>query len=36
MASDRVVMLIDGKCYAEGTYDELKKMTDPKIKEFFE
>lgn len=36
MASDRVVMLIDGKCYAEGTYDELKKMNDPKIKEFFE
>ena len=36
MASDRVVMLIDGKCYAEGTYDELKELRDPKIKEFFE
>lgn len=36
IVSDRVVMLIDGKCYAEGTYDELKKMNDPKIKEFFE
>ncbi len=36
MASDRVIMLIDGKCYAEGTYDELKKISDPKIKEFFE
>ena len=36
MASDRVVMLIDGKCYAEGSYDELKEMNDPKIKEFFE
>ena len=36
MASDRVIMLIDGKCYAGGTYDELKKLTDPKIKEFFE
>ncbi|OQY95561.1 MAG: ABC transporter ATP-binding protein [Sphingobacteriales bacterium UTBCD1] len=35
-ASDRVVMLIDGKCYAEGTYEELINMTDPKIKEFFE
>ena len=36
MASDKVVMLIDGKCYAEGTYDELIKMTDPKISSFFE
>ena len=36
MASDRVIMLIDGKNYAGGTYDELKKLTDPKIKEFFE
>ena len=35
-ASDRVIMLIDGRCYAEGTYEELIKMTDPKIKEFFE
>jgi ABC-type transporter Mla maintaining outer membrane lipid asymmetry ATPase subunit MlaF len=29
-------MLIDGKCYAEGTYDELKKVNDQKVKEFFE
>jgi phospholipid/cholesterol/gamma-HCH transport system ATP-binding protein len=36
MASDRVIMLINGKNYAEGTYDELKKLTDPKVKEFFE
>ena len=36
MASDRVVMLINGKNYAEGKYDELKRLTDLKIKEFFE
>ncbi|MBI5372008.1 MAG: ATP-binding cassette domain-containing protein [Sphingobacteriales bacterium] len=36
MASDRVVMLIDGKCYADGTYDELKRSADPAIKKFFE
>lgn len=36
MASDRVIMLINGRNYAEGTYDELKKINDPKIKEFFE
>jgi phospholipid/cholesterol/gamma-HCH transport system ATP-binding protein len=36
MAADRVAMLIDGKCYAEGTYEELKKSTDPRIREFFE
>lgn len=35
-ASDRVVVLIDGRCYAIGTYDELKQNTDPKVKEFFE
>jgi ABC-type transport system involved in resistance to organic solvents, ATPase component len=36
LASDRVVMLIDGKCYAEGTYDELQRSDDPKVKQFFE
>ncbi len=36
MASDRVIMLITGKCYAEGTYDKLKKENDPLIKQFFE
>jgi phospholipid/cholesterol/gamma-HCH transport system ATP-binding protein len=36
LAADRIIMLIDGRCYAEGTYDELKKSADPKIKEFFE
>lgn len=36
MVSDRVIMLIDGKCYTEGIYDTLKKTEDPKIKEFFD
>jgi phospholipid/cholesterol/gamma-HCH transport system ATP-binding protein len=35
-ASHRVVMLIDGTCYAVGTYEELIKSEDPKIKQFFE
>jgi len=36
ITSNRVIMLIDGKCYAVGTFDELSKSTDPKVKEFFE
>jgi len=36
MASNRVVMLIDGKCYLTGTYEELLRSEDPKVKLFFE
>jgi phospholipid/cholesterol/gamma-HCH transport system ATP-binding protein len=36
MASNRVVMLIDGQCYANGTYEELKQHNNPKVKQFFE
>lgn len=36
MASDRVVVLVDGKCYAMGTYAELQNHTDHKVKHFFE
>lgn len=36
IVADRIVMLIDGKCYATGTYDELSNSTDEKIKQFFE
>lgn len=36
MASDKVVMLIDGSCYAEGTFKELSQSVDPKVKLFFE
>jgi phospholipid/cholesterol/gamma-HCH transport system ATP-binding protein len=34
--ADRIIMLIDGKCYAQGTYYELKLNTDQKVKQFFE
>lgn len=34
--SNRIAMLIDGMCYANGTYEELKKSTDKKILQFFE
>jgi len=34
--ANRVVMLIDGKCYANDTYANLEVSTDPKIKEFFD
>lgn len=34
--SDRVVMLIEGRNYKEGTYNELIQSTDPAIKAFFE
>jgi phospholipid/cholesterol/gamma-HCH transport system ATP-binding protein len=34
--SNRVVMLIDGKCYADGTYENLQGSDDPRIREFFD
>lgn len=36
LAADRVAMLIDGKCYAEGKYDVLRQSTDEKIHPFFQ
>lgn len=36
MVADRIVMLIDGRCYANDTYEELKKSNDKKISQFFE
>ena len=36
MASNRVVILVDGRCYAKGSYEELKQNKDPKVKQFFE
>ncbi len=36
MVADRVLMLIDGRCYAQGSFEELKQIADPKVKEFFE
>lgn len=36
MIANRIIMLIDGKNYASGTFQELEAATDPKIKAFFE
>lgn len=33
--SDRMILLIEGTNYAEGTYEELLKSSDPKIQAFF-
>jgi phospholipid/cholesterol/gamma-HCH transport system ATP-binding protein len=33
--SNRVIILQDGINYAQGTYEELSKSTDPKVKAFF-
>lgn len=36
LAADRIIVLIEGRCYAQGTYDSLKRSDDEKIKQFFE
>jgi phospholipid/cholesterol/gamma-HCH transport system ATP-binding protein len=36
MTGDRIVMLIDGRCYVQGTYRELEQNNDPQVKHFFE
>lgn len=36
IVANRVVMLIDGTCYATGTYQELENSKDPRVKQFFE
>lgn len=36
ITSNRVVMLIDGRCYADNTFSKLKANADPRIREFFE
>lgn len=33
--SNRMIILVDGINYAEGTYEELSKSNDPKVKAFF-
>jgi len=34
--ADRIVILMNGEAYANGTYDELKLLTDPAVKQFFQ
>lgn len=36
ITSNRVIMLIDGKCYADDTFSDLQLLKDPKIREFFQ
>lgn len=36
ITSNRINLLLDGKRYADGTYDELKNSDDPNVKQFFE
>ncbi len=35
MTANRIVVLIEGRCYAEGTFDDLQKSNDKNIKQFF-
>ena len=36
LTADRIIVLKDGVCAAEGTFDELEKSADPWIRSFFE
>lgn len=36
ITSNRIIMLIDGKCYANDTYSNLRRSEDTRIKEFFD
>ena len=36
ITANRIVVLIDGVCHAVGTYEELSKSTDIKVKQFFD
>jgi phospholipid/cholesterol/gamma-HCH transport system ATP-binding protein len=36
LTSDRVALLIEGKCYTSGTFQDLQRSADPKVKPFFD
>jgi phospholipid/cholesterol/gamma-HCH transport system ATP-binding protein len=36
ITSNKIAMLIDGTCYATGSYEEMKKSTDKKVTQFFD
>lgn len=36
LTANRLSVMIDGKNYAEGSFEEVKKLTDPKVHAFFE
>ncbi|OWP62300.1 ABC transporter ATP-binding protein [Hymenobacter amundsenii] len=35
LTADRVALLAEGRCYAEGTYEQLQQHPDPRVNEFF-
>jgi len=35
MLANRVIMLIDGQCHAEGSYEDLRRHPDPRVQGFF-
>jgi len=35
-ASDRVIIFLEGRCYASGTYEQLIRNPDPKVNQFFQ
>jgi phospholipid/cholesterol/gamma-HCH transport system ATP-binding protein len=36
IVSNKIAMLIDGACYASGSYEQLKKSNDKKVSQFFD
>ncbi|MBA2746331.1 MAG: ATP-binding cassette domain-containing protein [Flavisolibacter sp.] len=36
ITADRVIILVNGRCYATGSFEELKRSTDPQVKHFFD
>jgi phospholipid/cholesterol/gamma-HCH transport system ATP-binding protein len=36
ITANRIITLVDGTCYAVGTWDELRNSSDIKVKQFFE
>lgn len=36
LTASRIVLLMNGRCYAEGSFEELKRSTDKNLKQFFE
>jgi phospholipid/cholesterol/gamma-HCH transport system ATP-binding protein len=36
ITANRIIMLIDGRRYADDTFENLRLSSDPKVKAFFE
>lgn len=35
LTADKVALLVEGRCYAKGTFQELQQLDDPIVREFF-